>query len=40
MDLTDKDIRNNPFLYNEEQLLYNLKENNLSLRLVYLDIKN
>jgi hypothetical protein len=34
MELTDKDIRNNPFLYNEERLLYNLKENNLSLRLV------
>lgn len=34
MELTDKDIRNNPFSYNEKQLLYNLSNDNLSLRIV------
>jgi hypothetical protein len=34
MELTDKDIVTNPFLYGEDILLYNLSQNNLSLRLV------
>jgi hypothetical protein len=34
MELSDKDIINNPFLYNETHILYNLSKNNLSLRLV------
>ncbi len=35
MELTDVDICNNPFLYSEKDILYNLSQNNLSLRLVY-----
>jgi hypothetical protein len=35
MELTDQDICNNPFLYSEKDILYNLSQNNLSLRLVY-----
>ena len=34
MELTDEDIINNSFFYNKKDLLYNLSENNLSLRLV------
>lgn len=34
LELSDKDLKNNPYMYDEEQLIYTLETSNPSLRII------